>query len=55
MLSEFEQLLEILSHPVLELLEEQESDAFPNNSLDFSTFPSVHGVQKQGVDNVRNT
>ncbi len=52
MLSEFDQLLDILSQVVSELLEEQESDEFCNNSLDFSDLPSIHCVQKQGVDNV---
>ena len=53
MLSEFERLLEILSRPVIELLDEQESDEYSNKSLDFLAFPSIHCVKKQGVDNDR--
>ncbi len=39
---EFEQLLELLSAPVIELLNEQESGVNSNNPLDLSVIPSIH-------------
>ncbi len=39
---EFEQLLELLSAPVTELLNEQESDVNSNNLLDLSVIPNIH-------------
>lgn len=40
--SEFEQLLELLSTPVTELLNEQEYSENSNNILDLSAIPSIH-------------
>ena len=40
--SEFEQLLALLSAPVIDLLNEQESCENGNNILDLSVIPIIH-------------